>query len=139
MYKLSDGTLSPLVKGTMTTVDNRLCILQSGAGQVINVLTGNVPFLIKETSSSTATESIYYPIPIPSYATRVTVSVLPNTLQINANIRKYENGAFTIIATGDKTASVQYDFSASENLYVVGRVQNDVDASSVTDVIIECE
>jgi len=139
VYKLSDETLSPLVKGTMTTVDNRPCILQEGAGQVINVLTGDVPFLIKETVSSTATESIYYPIPIPSYATRVTVSVLPNTLQINANIRKYENGAFTIIVTGDKTASVQYDFSASENLYVVGRVQNDVDASSVTDVIIECE
>jgi hypothetical protein len=135
VYKLSDGTLSPLVSGSINTVDGRACIRAwVDRRKVINVTEGLVPFVIMQTSSDTPVDSGYYPIPVPQTATHAAISVTPSTFKVNGTIRKYENGAFTMITEAKTEAgSIEFDFTAGDSLYFVGLVEG-TDTTNPSDV-----
>ena len=137
VYKLSDGTLSPMVPGSINTVNGRACIRAWVTNRkVINVTEGLVPFVIMQTSTDTPVDSGYYPIPVPQTAKHAEISVTPSTLTVNGTIRKYENGAFTMITDAKtKVGSIEFDFTAGDSLYFVGLVEG-TDTTDISDVSV---
>lgn len=144
IYKLSDGTLAPLVTGGISTIDGIPTISQAGVQKVINILTGAVPFNIRSDAQSTPTASQYYPIPVPLNAMKATITVTPSTLYCNGNIRKYENGVFTILGDSQtQQETIEFNFTPSENLYFVGQIRNsdksDPVTADITELIVKFE
>ncbi len=145
-YKLSDGTLSPTIKGSLTTIDGLINIVKYHVSeeeynhQVINIDTGEQPYLLRDyKTGETYTVSTQYPIPIPSDATSATITVTPATLELNGNIRKFTNGAYTIVAeTQNGAGEIQFSFTADDHLYFVGQIK-DADAAAITDIVVEFE
>lgn len=141
-YKLSNGTLS-LVNGTVTTRDGRPTIILNSPQKVINVGSGEVPYkTVTTTSDTNPIDSNYYPVKIPSDATRVTVSVTPSSYYVGGNVRKYENGVFSNIASVSRSmGTAEGTFTADTDLYFTGvvRTENgDVLPTNVSEVMIVC-
>jgi len=138
--KISDGTLSPLVIGAISTINGIPTIVRDNEGRrqrrVVNVDHGIVPFNLRPTASDPITQTSYYPIPVPSDATEATMIVSPSTFPCNGQIRSLDNGVYTMIPpTNQETGSIHFEFTPGNNLYFVCLVMDVTDAEP-TDVIV---
>ena len=148
-YKLSDGDIDLTQKRGITTIDGLANIYQYVTSQtstveqnnsVISIDEGEQPFIERVDRTDTEyTVTTKYPIPVPADATSATITVTPATLVANGNIRKFTNGAYTIVAeTQNGTGEIQFSFTADEHLYFVGQIK-DADIADISEIEIVFE
>ena len=85
------------------------------------------------------TDSIYYPIPIPSDADRITVSCEPlGVLAINYYaIAKVSGSEMALVKSGNGAFPAVIDFTADENLVFALNIRPNPDASTFDNEIID--
>lgn len=143
-YKLSDGTLNQLVKGSISTRSGIPIIDLSGYYNVITTSTGLRSFNYRNGGSGSGSPSSYYPVRSISGATKAIISVLPRDLRIVGSIRKYvaSNYNYSMITSEVYGNGVlQFDFDPDDPLFFVGQIMAQtgstaIPASSIQDVIV---
>ena len=91
---------------------------------------GISPYVITQDGTPT----IYYPIPVPSEANKLTMRVLPETMQAYCYLVQYANGVYTQVATTDSYANVKsLEFEKGDGLFIVPLVRNQGNAQFVTE------
>lgn len=99
-------------------------------------------------TSASAQTSNYYPVPVPIGATKFTLSVVPNTQQLQALLRSLNNGvysAYTAVGpTGYVTGSITRTFTASNDylyLFITTRYSSSATnyPTEPTDIILNFE
>lgn len=73
----------------------------------------------------------YYPIPIPSTASRVTITLQPSTQYVSAQILSYKNGAYTVKKNiGWVAGSYTGNFTAGANQYICINIKENEEGTS---------
>lgn len=140
-YRLSNGTLMPLVNGNGTSlIGNGILVINSygsGVRKIISVDSGVMPYNQRSGSSGTGTPSTLYPIPVLSTATKARITVKPETLQVGGVIYKYANNAYSAVTGWSvRSGSLEINFSSEDSLYLMGQVRRSND-TQITETIEE--
>lgn len=99
---------------------------------------GVMPYRL--TSNNQETE--YYPVPVPEYANKVTVTITPATVEWNGNIANYDNGIYTLGEQfGWVSSGVSEPFDSGRNKFFIVALRadnkNSVFATEPTEIIID--
>lgn len=140
-YRLSNGTLLPLVAGGGTSiVGNGIIVInnyESGVRRIISVDSGVMPYNQRSGGSGTGTPSIHYPIPIMSTAVKARLTVRPENLYVGGVVYKYANNAYSAVTSWtSRASSLEINFSSDESLYLMGQVRRSND-TQITETIEE--
>lgn len=83
---------------------------------------GVMPYRL--TSNNQDTE--YYPVPVPEYANKVTVTITPATVEWNGNIANYDNGIYTLDEQfGWASSGVSETFNSGRNKFFIVALRAD--------------
>ena len=115
-FSLSNGQLEKITGGTDYTNGNIYHVTTMSASRRSFVaLNGVKPYKI----ISTTTDTGYYPIPIPSDATSVSISITPNTQFFGPSFYTYSDNAYTrVLDSGWNQGSYSLSFSAGDYDYL---------------------
>lgn len=120
-WKYTDGQLIKQDSVATTTNDTAtwptgIWINPNNGRKTFVVNRGKVPY----TDYSTKQPTAYYPVPVPATASKMTLSITPNTQYISVFLASLTNGVYTYIYQNPwAQGSMTYTFTPASNLYLV--------------------